>query len=79
MRNDQNDSYSLRDIVAEAHKCCGTDFLDLSSLDPLWITPAWDIKNGISKNFFEQWGVGMADFSKFEKNNNVDPLWYFSL
>ena len=49
MRNDQNDSYSLRDIVAEAHKCCGTDFLDLSSLDPLWITPAWDIKNGISK------------------------------
>ena len=35
-------------MVAEAHKW-GTDFFDLASLDPLWITPAWDIKNGISK------------------------------
>ena len=42
----------LRDIVAEAHKWCGTDFLDLASLDPLWNTPSWDIKNGILEKFF---------------------------
>ena len=42
----------LRDIVAEAHKWCGTDFWDLASLDPLWNTPPWDIKNRILKVFF---------------------------
>ena len=42
----------LRGIVAEPHKWCGTDFLDLASLDPLWNTPSWDIKNGILEKFF---------------------------
>ena len=41
----------LRGIVAEPHKWCGTDFLDLASLDPLWNTPSWDIKNGILEKF----------------------------
>ena len=41
----------LREIVAEAHKWCGTDFWDLASLDPQWNTPPWDIKNGISEFF----------------------------
>ena len=44
--------YFLRGIVAEPHKWCGTDFLDLASLDPLWNTPSWDIKNGILEKFF---------------------------
>ena len=43
---------TLRGIVAEPHKWCGTDFLDLASLDPLWNTPSWDIKNGILEKFF---------------------------
>ena len=43
---------ALRGIVAEPHKWCGTDFLDLASLDPLWNTPSWDIKNGILEKFF---------------------------
>ena len=43
---------NLRGIVAEPHKWCGTDFLDLASLDPLWNTPSWDIKNGILEKFF---------------------------
>ena len=42
----------LRGIVAEPHKWCGTDFLDLASLDPLWNTLSWDIKNGILEKFF---------------------------
>ena len=42
----------LRGIVAEPHKWCGTDFLDLASLDPLWNTPSWDIKNGILEKIF---------------------------
>ena len=42
----------IRGIVAEPHKWCGTDFLDLASLDPLWNTPSWDIKNGILEKFF---------------------------
>ena len=45
-------SEQLRGIVAEPHKWCGTDFLDLASLDPLWNTPSWDIKNGILEKFF---------------------------
>ena len=69
---------SLRGIVAEPHKWCGTDFLDLASLDPLWNTPSWDIKNGIlEKNFLAQWGVGTADFLNFNKNHKIDPLWDF--
>ena len=36
----------LRGIVAEPHKLCGTDFRDLASLDPMWNTPLWDMKNG---------------------------------
>ena len=31
--------YFLRGIVAEPHKWCGTDFLDLASLDPCGIPP----------------------------------------
>ena len=42
----------LRGIVTEPHKWCGTDFLDLASLDPLWNTPSWDIKNGILEKIF---------------------------
>ena len=41
----------LRGIVAEPHKRCGTDFRDFASLDPMWNTPPWDIKNGISEFF----------------------------
>ena len=44
--------FCLRDIVAEVHKWCGTDFWDLASLDPLWNGPPWDIKNRILKVFF---------------------------
>ena len=49
----------LRGIVTEPHKSCGTDFRDLASLDHLWNTPPWDIKNGILKKIFLRSG-GLA-------------------
>ena len=70
----------LRDIVAEAHKWCGTDFRDFATLDPLWNTPPWDIKNGTPEFFFlAQWGVKTADFLNFQKILEIDPFWDFCL
>ena len=59
----------LRGIVTEPHKRCGTDFWDLASLDPLWNTPPWDIKNGISKKIFLHSGGLVQLIFQILKNN----------
>ena len=71
--------FHLRDIVAEAHKWCGTDFRDLASLDPLWNTPPWDIKNSILKNFFlHSGGLKKLIFQIFEKTMKLTPCGTFA-
>ena len=62
----------LRGIVAEPHKWCGTDFLDLASLDPLWNTPSWDIKNGILEKFFlHSGGLAQLIFQILQKTTKL--------
>ena len=58
---------------------CDTDFFDLASLGPLWITPAWDIKNIVlKKRFFHNGGLARPIFQILQKEK-IDPLWEFYL
>ena len=69
----------LRGIVAKAHKRCGTDFWDFASLDPMWNTPPWDIKNGISEFFFlHSGGLKKLIFQIFEKTMKLTPCGIFA-
>ena len=54
-------------------------FLKLASFDPLWNTPPWDIKNGISKKFSFTVGGWHNWFSKICKKQQNWPFVRFLL